>query len=220
MPLFLLFLAICQLSLLVVARVVVSHAAVNAARAAVVVLEDDPAEYGNVERGVLSDGIGSQKGRRMKDIRSAATEPLKILAPGADALTTPGKDVNSALTPLTLSQALSADIYNNFAALVTLHDTTTGDTYAREPVAMDATVTARVIYYYECDIPLVRSLVCKSVDTLKSEPSSPLKGMLSDALRSGSAINQSLDGRRFYKLIARATLPNQGAQYLHNGSDG
>lgn len=55
-PVFLLFLVICQVVLLTAARVVVSHAAVAAARSAIVVLEDTADDYGGAPRGDLSQG--------------------------------------------------------------------------------------------------------------------------------------------------------------------
>jgi len=55
-PVFLLFLAVCQLIFLTAARLVVSHAAVVGARAAIVVLEDPANEYGGAPLGNLSSG--------------------------------------------------------------------------------------------------------------------------------------------------------------------
>lgn len=49
-PIFVFFLALVQLSLIGVARIVVQHAAVRGARAAVVVLDDDPARYDGAKR--------------------------------------------------------------------------------------------------------------------------------------------------------------------------
>src|SRR5207248_2449998 len=63
MPLFVLFLAVCQLALLAAARLVVQHAALSAARSAIVSLEDDPNDelklYGGAPRGSLSMGSPS-----------------------------------------------------------------------------------------------------------------------------------------------------------------
>lgn len=62
-PLFLLFLGICQLVLAEAARVVVSHAAVAAVRSAIVVLEDPRGdEYDDAPLGNLSDGRPSSHG--------------------------------------------------------------------------------------------------------------------------------------------------------------
>lgn len=55
-PLFLLFLAICQLALLAAADAIVRHAAYNAARSAIVVLEDAPSRYDYATRGRLDMG--------------------------------------------------------------------------------------------------------------------------------------------------------------------
>ncbi|HKY34864.1 MAG TPA: hypothetical protein VJN18_02890 [Polyangiaceae bacterium] len=55
LPLFVLFLALCQIALLVAGKVVVRHAAFAAARSAIVVLDDEPLYYGDAPRGVLSE---------------------------------------------------------------------------------------------------------------------------------------------------------------------
>jgi hypothetical protein len=54
MPVFLLFLGICQLALMNTAALVVRHAAYVAARSAIVVLEDDPERYDDAPRGEIS----------------------------------------------------------------------------------------------------------------------------------------------------------------------
>jgi hypothetical protein len=54
MPVFLMFLAICQLALMHTAALVVRHAAYVAARSAIVVLEDDPERYDDAPRGRVS----------------------------------------------------------------------------------------------------------------------------------------------------------------------
>lgn len=55
-PLFLMFLALCQLALLAAAEAVVRHAAYSAVRSAVVVLEDSPKKFDSARRGNLFDG--------------------------------------------------------------------------------------------------------------------------------------------------------------------
>lgn len=63
-PVFLIFLAICQLALVTAARVVVSHAAVAGVRAAIVVLEDPGDQHDNYDGtplGILSGGGASEK---------------------------------------------------------------------------------------------------------------------------------------------------------------
>jgi hypothetical protein len=56
MPLLLMFLSICQVAFLTMGRLVVQHAALCGARAAIVILEDDPKEYAQAPRGNLNDG--------------------------------------------------------------------------------------------------------------------------------------------------------------------
>jgi hypothetical protein len=65
MPLFIAFECMLQLAGLQVARLVTHHAAVCAARAAAVVLSDDPRRYGGIP-------VGSFSGRRRADIERAA----------------------------------------------------------------------------------------------------------------------------------------------------
>jgi hypothetical protein len=55
-PLFVLFLAICQLAFITSARLVVEHAAFLAIRSAIVVLEDDPKNYDGAARGDIEAG--------------------------------------------------------------------------------------------------------------------------------------------------------------------
>ncbi len=56
MPIFLLFLGICQLSLVTIAQMLVQHSASMSVRTAIVVLEEDPAEYDGAPRGSLTEG--------------------------------------------------------------------------------------------------------------------------------------------------------------------
>jgi hypothetical protein len=73
LPVFLLFLAICQAAFLVAGKLVVNHAALVGARAAIVVLDDDPQHYDGAERGWLSDKPVSQSNNDQND-------PLAVLA--------------------------------------------------------------------------------------------------------------------------------------------
>ena len=73
-PVYVFFLCLVQLSLLFTVKLVTEHAAVNAARAAAVVIGDDPIRYGN-ER---MHQISARRGGRYKAVRDAA---LLTLAP-------------------------------------------------------------------------------------------------------------------------------------------
>ena len=58
-PLFIMFLGMLQAALLYSANLVVTHAANTAARAAIVVLPDDPAEYDHEEINTVNFGASS-----------------------------------------------------------------------------------------------------------------------------------------------------------------
>jgi hypothetical protein len=74
MPVYVFFLCLIQLSLLFSVKLVTEHAAVNAARAAAVVIGDEPRRYGGERLHQLSEG----RGERFKAIKAAA---LLTLAP-------------------------------------------------------------------------------------------------------------------------------------------
>ncbi len=82
-PLFCLFLGICQLSLVTMARLIVRHAAYSAARSAIVVLDEAPAGYDGAPRGSLSKGSGSTDemvGRLFADVMDDASSVLGKVA--------------------------------------------------------------------------------------------------------------------------------------------
>jgi hypothetical protein len=74
LPVFTFFLCLVQLSLLFTVKVVTEHAAVNAARAAAVVIGDDPKTYNNEQKNVLVPN-----GKRFDAIRDAALITLSPL---------------------------------------------------------------------------------------------------------------------------------------------
>jgi hypothetical protein len=85
LPLFVLFLALCQISLLVAGRLVVRHAALVGARAAIVVLDDDPVHYGGAARGVLSEGAPQKPAEGSDgDLLSTMRELAASFAPSDD----------------------------------------------------------------------------------------------------------------------------------------
>ncbi len=74
LPVYVFFLCLLQLGVLFAVRLLVEHAAISAARAAAVVIGDDPRRYG----GEPLHRIDSEHGRRQQSVRSAA---LLALAP-------------------------------------------------------------------------------------------------------------------------------------------
>jgi hypothetical protein len=71
-PLFFFFLSLVQLTFVTSANLITKHAAVAAARAAIVVLHDDPKEYGDVP-------VGRFSGKRKQEIERAARIPLSTM---------------------------------------------------------------------------------------------------------------------------------------------
>lgn len=71
-PLFFFFLALVQLAFVTSANLITKHSAVTAARAAVVVLYDDPKRYGG-------EPVGRATGKRREDIERAARIPLSTM---------------------------------------------------------------------------------------------------------------------------------------------
>ncbi len=69
--LFSIMMTFAQVAELEVACLAATHSATVAARSAVVVLADDPKHYGSP--------VGSTSGRRLQDVTSAATIPLKVV---------------------------------------------------------------------------------------------------------------------------------------------
>ncbi len=90
-PLLLAFLALLQLAFVSAARLVLDHAAISATRAAIVILPDDPAQYGGAAVSVAT-------GQRLEDIRAAARVPLLLFEadprPNVTLLSGGGGDAN------------------------------------------------------------------------------------------------------------------------------
>lgn len=194
MPLFLLFLGICQIALVTSARLVVQHAALRAVRSAIVVLEDSPADYDGAPRGSLSKGHGGsdratralfdalgleasdspsgqtlnsgpQQGARMGLIRGAAYAPLLALSPRGSLVAGVGAETLGESVPAGLRDRIgSALAYARAASVVTIHGGS--GALVSEPVDGRAAVTVRVTYLYPCAVPLVRVLMCRTLATL------------------------------------------------------
>jgi hypothetical protein len=210
-PLLLLFLGICQLTLVASAKLVVQHSANRAARTAIVVLDEDPELHGKAPRGSLSSGVAkrgtamedllaglgvagasalpsvssagggffgsvidavekvakTQGGARMRPIRNAAYQPLLTLAPRLEGRPA-GQSLADGLPDGLAGQLVRALAYTRGAAVVTLQAASGSDELA-EKIEPKATVTVRVTYFYQCSVPVVRALVCRSLARLLKE---------------------------------------------------
>lgn len=168
-------------------------------------------------------------GARLGAIRSAAYHPLAVLAPASlvsahtslrDELGGPalGRGKKRVTLP-ELRIGLFALAYNRAASSITVH--TEPDGPAVTQVSPGGTVTVQVSYLMKCGVPLVGALLCqngkdlaraslgldtneKAVDTLTQivDVASPI---LRDTMLVG--------GAHYQLLSARATLPNQAAEY-------
>jgi len=259
-PVFLLFLSICQLALIASAKLVVEHAALAAVRTAIVVLEERPKDYDDAARGSLSSGrpnlqqsadqvlrvlhltgvgdarpapghgASEQQGARMTPIRAAAYLPLLVLAPREEPPLPRSKP--------TLAQGVSGGFethmafaleYSRAASSVSVHSQPEIDELAHEPISATAPVTVRVNYLFQCAVPLVRSLICRSLATLLAPEEHTLWGNRAQASAGRQPMKLSeAPGRlaqlagedaRFVLLTGEATLPNQGAHYYARESD-
>lgn len=188
-PLLFLFLAVCQLSLAVSAEVLVSQAANQGARAAIVVLEEDPERYDDISRGDLSGGEpaedgalsalsealglngitdlgspgGEQHGARMAPIRAAAYTPLLPLAPNTSAYRTTSKhSLEKAVRAGWLESLHFALMYTRGATAVSLVTGPGSDNLVTGKVTTNANITVRVTYAFHCSVPLVRVFLCRS----------------------------------------------------------
>ena len=245
-PLFLLFLAICQLALFAAAEVVVRHSAYAAVRSAIVVLEDKLEKFDGADCGSLSTGRESsvkgiddvvaklgigvsgptklgmdlqsalargsllQQGARMVPIRTAALLPLLPLAPSESLRQAQSESVAKSLSSTSDQQLGFALSYTKAATFVSLHDTDDAATLAVEPIGPTASVTARVMYFFHCTVPVVRALMCGG-------PRKAQLAMLGVATGEHIADLVNPDAR-FKSLTATATLPNQGGKYYRRGA--
>ncbi len=227
LPLFLIFLALCQIALLIAGKLVVEHAAFTGARSAIVVLDDDPKYYGGTARGVLSESgkrLQPQQGARMQAIREATMRPLRAFAPRASAVLRAGAaNVAEALATRADDGGAFGRVYVDAAAVVTVHGAAGDQELAAEPIAHDAPVTIRVTYLQLCGVPVVRGMICRSLQSLLAAASKVGPFGVENALRRRlalAALPELLEGAadpsaRFMVFEAETTLPNQGALYAY-----
>lgn len=200
-----------QLLWLVLAQLIVQHAAYRAARSAVVLLDDDPQYYRGAPRGQVSPGGDhdhtllssltsgksltsgplplSTTSSRLTGIRQSAYAPLLLLTPPSAWSPTSVRSTFSGpssrlTTGLLWLQAMSA---------ITLR-TNSPQREIQSHILPDEMVTVRVSLLYPCLIPLLQPLFCHS--------STSLQHYLS---RSGSGSHQksSLWGPLFHSKESR-----------------
>ena len=189
MPVFVLFLGIVQLTLLAVAQLVVRHAAITAARSAVVVLPDDPRHYLNEPinhidppasllgmaatvvaarlAGVpMADALDDHS--RISAIHTAAYVPLAAIAPDA-ALSvrmfgwSGASNVATALGSSGVGRlAFGVGVYLPIATAVTF-PVAPGARELQELEVSTDPVVVRVTHLVPCAVPLAGALLCRKL---------------------------------------------------------
>lgn len=229
LPFLMLILGIIQLVMLYVAATLTQHAANEAVRAAVVVLDDDPRFYGGAPRNSLHGGAlpsdpvddyldrlglgggpsGSITGSaRLQAIRGAASMALMAISPPVtDSEKSSVGDVLGGGRPE--SHAGGSARYNRSAVAVTFPEHP-GASRLRDRFDIDDDVTVRVTYLYHCGVPLVRYVMCDSQDEVVH---SAAGDELRYAERPWGRELLGLSDARFKVIRAEATLPNHGAPY-------
>lgn len=196
-PMLLMFLAMLQLALMYSARLAVRHAAYRAARAAIVVIPDDPdrhggeaayrVDYDSAGGGEESSFEISSGSGRLKAIRTAGSFPLLGFAPPAARLSgevSLGDAFSSGATDLFAGAA-----YTLGATAVTFPQAP-GDMTFRESFGTREMVTTRVTYLFTCTIPIVTrkpfNMCFGPMDMLAGAPDVLLEGAVGELLPDGA----------------------------------
>lgn len=129
LPLFIMFMSLVQLAFVQVANVVTKHAAVQAARAAIVVLPDDPAFYGNTP-------VNKVAGDRKAVIDLAAKGRLAAVAASPDVSitfpTTPGGGDNK--TSFKQDDLVRVQVRFNYACKIPIGNRFVCDLFSQKKV--------------------------------------------------------------------------------------
>jgi len=222
-PVFIMFLGMLQAALLYGANLVVSHAATTAARAAVVVLPDNPDEYGGegvnnvsfaASGGSSSDAsecviseLGSLGGvpivadtsgsARLNAIRAAASIPLLAVSPSFEQLVGDAQVYTAVGGNPGARAAVGGLLYNKTAVSVTF-PTAPGASSFRTSFTRDENITVRVTYLFHCGIPLANWYMCDDYASLRS--GIPMAALRDLARRSGSSTS---DPNEIAELVRR-----------------
>ncbi|AKF05221.1 hypothetical protein [Sandaracinus amylolyticus] len=202
MPFFALVLGLTQLALLGQAHLAVRHAANAAVRSAVVVVDDDPARYGEQPRreldprarggggsnGLLrmigATGISRRGDARTRDIRLAAYVPLLAISPARSQIfsSSQRQSIQRAVGTGDLSRAGFGMLYVLGASGVIV-----GERGRTTRYAQGDDVTVRVTHAYPCLVPLASRLLCDNWLELQSGIPITTSRDLLDRLRGGVA---------------------------------
>ncbi len=244
-PLFILFLGMVQMALMYAGDLVVQHAATRAARAAAVVIDDDPQYYDGAPRmdvgsfGITSSedalgsiiglfggdtsigGIGSSPGGpRLSAIRTAASVPLMAVSPSLDQLI----DADSVRTAIGSPEARGATglmLYNDSAMAVTFPTAPGATSYRTSFDEGDQAVT-RVTYLFHCGVPLVSRMMCETYPSLRLGPAAAaIEGIVRDLGDGSLSFDEAMERlRRVDEARRRHERDSPGIEELEAaGSD-
>lgn len=195
-PIFFMFLAMVQMALLYASHLVVQHAAVTAARAAIVVLDDDPKHYGGASRGALTeDGecnpgmldyldsllslLGMAPSTSEGDPRFVycnggprlhairSAAAMPLLAVSPSLEQFVGEEsVYKAIGGTPAGRAATGAALYNRAAVAVTFPSAPGATEYVTSIGRHQNVTVRVTYLFHCAVPIVNRFMCDSVPEL------------------------------------------------------
>ncbi len=192
-PMLLMFLAMLQLALMYSARLAVRHAAYRAARAAIVVIPDDPDRHGGEPAYKIdydSAGGGEESSfelstgsGRLKAIRTAGSFPLLGFAPPLARVT--GETSLGDAYSLGAADLFGGAAYTLGATAVTFPEEPGGMAF-RESFDMREMVTTRLTYLFTCTIPIVTrrpfNMCYGPMDMLAGAPDVLLEGAVGELL--------------------------------------
>lgn len=228
-PIWTFFVCLVQLAFITHANLMVKHAADSAARSAVVVLPDDPNEYGgepemSVGRNrVTASDIGRLLGRVGSALRDesgyesilAAFSDETVANLGRSRLNTIRLAAHIPLMPLaplnvgrdsrpSIAKAIGSP--RKLASALYYQPFALAVTFPglHDDVATGSEITVRVTYAYQCTVPLARRILCQAFGDLEAR----------DELGEGFfPLAQSFVGGRFRALQHETTLMIHDAPY-------
>jgi len=228
-PMWTFFLCVLQLAFIGHADLMVKHSADSAARSAVVVLPDDPNEYGgeaemSVDRKpVRASDLGVALGQVGSAVRGRASKAGLLTAFSQGALVNLGRSrLNTIrlaahvplmpLAPMNVGRDSRPSIGKAIGSERRLLSALYYQPFAlavtfpglQGVVATEPEITVRVTYAYQCTVPLARRILCQSFADLDN------KEELGEAFL---PLVQSLVGGRFRGLQHETTLLIQDAPY-------
>lgn len=228
-PMWTFFLCVVQLAFIAHANLMVKHSADSAARSAVVVLPDDPNEYGgeaemSVDRNrVTASDISRALGHVGSALRSNPSSDMFVSALSEETLVNLGRSrLNTIrlaahiplmpLAPMNVGRDSQSSIVKAIGDERKLLSALYYQPFAlavtfpglEEGVVSGPEITVRVTYAYQCTVPLARRILCEVFGDLEA------KEELSEAFL---PLAQRFVGGRFRALHHETTLMIHDAPY-------